>query len=69
MGMEVIFLGEFLGHFYSNGDIFIGTYKFGKADGDGQYTWKNGSVYIGKFTNGMKHGKGKWMKSRDATSN
>jgi hypothetical protein len=53
----------------SNGDIFIGTYKFGKADGDGQYTWKNGSVYIGKFTNGMKHGKGKWMKSRDATSN
>jgi len=56
-------------NFLSNGDIFVGSYKFGKSDSEGQYTWKNGSVYKGQFVNGMKHGKGKWMKSRDVNSN
>lgn len=49
--------------------MFVGNYKFGKPDGEGQYTWKNGSVYKGQFMNGMKHGKGKWMKTRQVISN
>ena len=49
--------------------MFVGSYKFGKPDGNGQYTWKNDSVYIGEFVNGMKHGKGKWMKNREPNSN
>jgi len=33
--------------FFSNGDIYVGQYHFGKPEGFGQYKWENGSNYTG----------------------
>jgi hypothetical protein len=32
---------------FSVGDTYVGEYRYGKADGYGQYTWNNGNVYLG----------------------
>jgi hypothetical protein len=35
--------------YFANGDKYSGTYKNGKPEGFGLYTWQNGSYYEGKF--------------------
>ena len=47
----------------------MGEYRFGKAEGFGQYVWANGNSYAGQFFNGQKHGHGKWKKSGDDDAN
>ena len=32
---------------YSNGDIYFGNWKDGKANGDGIFVKKDGPIYIG----------------------
>lgn len=46
---------------FSNGDLFIGSYKNGKFDGKGKYFWSNGSAYVGNFVDGNREGEGKWI--------
>lgn len=43
---------------YSNGDIYIGEFNYGKPDGNGKITYANGDIYIGFFLDGQKHGFG-----------
>lgn len=47
---------------FDNGDVYTGTYAYGKPCGFGQYKWANGATYIGHFLDGLKHGSGKWRK-------
>lgn len=49
--------------------MYVGEYKDGKPEGNGQYTWSNGSYYVGEFRGGLKHGKGKWRRSKDNNTN
>lgn len=44
---------------YSNGEIYIGTFKNGERHGFGKYTFSDGKKYEGFFKNGLKHGHGK----------
>ena len=37
---------------YSNGDIYIGSFKSNKKNGDGELYLKNGTKLQGKFING-----------------
>ena len=48
---------------FANGDVYLGEYNYGKANGYGQYKWANGNTYSGIFVEGMKEGKGVWKKS------
>ena len=41
------------------------TFKDGKPNGHGTYTWHTGSQYEGEFLDGLKHGKGSWKKNKD----
>jgi len=33
--------------FYSNGDVYLGSFKDELPHGSGKYTWSNGSIYEG----------------------
>ena len=48
---------------FANGDVYLGEYRYGVAEGVGQYRWANGNVYSGIFKQGKKQGKGVWKKS------
>jgi len=48
---------------FANGDVYLGEYRYGVAEGVGQYRWANGNVYSGIFKQGQKQGKGVWKKS------
>lgn len=48
---------------FANGDVYLGEYQYGRAEGYGQYRWANGNTYNGLFKDGMKEGKGVWKKS------
>jgi hypothetical protein len=49
---------------YSNGNIYVGKFKEGKANGQGTYTSKNGlETYTGEWLKGVKNGKGKWQRT------
>lgn len=39
-------------------DVFQGSMKKGKLDGDGRYKWSNGGTYAGELKNGKMHGQG-----------
>ena len=43
---------------YENGSVYEGTWKNGKAEGNGTKTYKSGSKYVGQFLNDKRHGKG-----------
>lgn len=42
----------------NNGDIYIGSFKDYKFDGDGTYMWHTGEKYIGTWINGEMNGYG-----------
>ena len=35
--------------YFSNGDVYFGSYVNGKPEGEGEYHWANGSFFIGTF--------------------
>ena len=45
---------------YTNGNIYMGEYHKGKAEGKGKYFWVNGETYEGEWYQGRKHGYGIW---------
>lgn len=52
---------------FSNGDIYEGMAKNGKANGYGVYQWIDGDVFAGNFVDGLKEGAGIYFYS-DGTS-
>lgn len=46
---------------YNDGNVFEGTLKHGKYEGEGKYYWLNGGNYVGTFKNGMLEGNGKYV--------
>ena len=47
-----------------DGDVYTGSFKNGKFDGDGKYIWgASGDVYIGKWSNDVRCGIGKLKNS------
>jgi hypothetical protein len=51
--------GNFIIEFQS-GNKYIGEYKNGQANGQGNLTFATGDKYIGEFKNNMHHGQGKY---------
>lgn len=43
---------------YSNGDIYFGDWKDGKADGEGIFAKVDGQFYQGGWKQDKQHGKG-----------
>merc|ERR1711998_493378 len=43
---------------YSDGRVYVGQVKDGKAHGFGKMTYANGNVYVGDWKDGKYHGKG-----------
>ena len=54
---------------FANGDVYLGEYSYGRAEGYGMYKWANGNSYSGIFQDGKKSGKGHWKKSGDEGAN
>ena len=52
--------GNFMIEFQS-GNKFIGEYKDGQANGQGDLTYANGDKYVGEFKNNQMHGQGKYI--------
>lgn len=48
---------------FANGDVYVGEFKEGKAEGEGEFLYANGQTYRGQFKNGLRHGKGIWRRS------
>jgi hypothetical protein len=44
--------------YVSEGDMYVGEFYNGVANGQGTYTLANGDKYVGRFENGAFHGKG-----------
>lgn len=44
---------------YNNGDMYVGTLKNGKMNGNGTYVFADGSTYVGDFVDDYFQGKGK----------
>lgn len=42
----------------ANGDTYEGSWKEGKKEGTGVYTWQEGGVWEGKFMAGRRTGTG-----------
>lgn len=59
-GMELndLFHGRGI-YTFSNGDVFIGEFRFGKMKGNGQFKFKSGDQYDGEVQEDQMHGKGK----------
>jgi len=47
---------------FANGEKYIGDFRDGVPEGNGNYIWPNGAIYEGEFVKGLKHGRGKWRK-------
>lgn len=46
--------------YWSNGDIYHGTFIYDNINGEGKMTYKDKGTYIGKFANGKRDGSGKF---------
>jgi hypothetical protein len=41
-----------------NQDVYVGAFRNGAYDGEGQYVWKTGDIYKGGWKQGLKQGLG-----------
>ncbi len=50
---------------YPNGNFYVGSFKSGKVEGKGVYTWvQTDEVYDGEWQQGQRHGYGIWKSNR-----
>ncbi|KAL0384561.1 UNVERIFIED_CONTAM: Phosphatidylinositol 4-phosphate 5-kinase [Sesamum radiatum] len=52
---------------FSNGDVYLGSFKGSIPHGKGKYTWSEGTVYEGDWEEGKMTGKGKIIWPSQAT--
>lgn len=53
--------------YYPTGDVFLGHFENGLANGDGHYVWANGSYYKGKITKNIANDSSGIYKNKDIT--
>ena len=53
---------------FPDGDIYIGGFKIGKREGNGECRYGNGRIYTGDWKDGKPHGKGKMIFTIEAYS-
>ena len=52
---------------WTNGDVYEGEFRDGKAAGNGKFTYANGDVYDGEFDSDLANGYGNFISQEDGS--